>query len=554
MPWIPRLFDVAQRPIYSGALKCALAVVLAVSSLISSVGAQSRVLVTRGKELVVSYKPTRRSSSVGAYALEHLRLPSYLRVKHLMSRGRVAVVSQRSVVSVASAGPVEVDDADIKRECARILEANRGVPLHCEANVTRFLRRTPNDPQLDRLYGLTRMDARTAWEVTTGSPDIKVAIVDTGVYYNHTDLLENIALNLGELPNNGIDDDANGYVDDYFGYDFYDGDGDPADENGHGTHCAGIVGAKGDNGSDVVGINWTVGILPVRALGPRGGGSDADVAAGILYGVDRGASVVSLSLGGAGSSTVLENAIQYARDSGVLVVAAAGNDADDNDLYPTYPASTPLENVVAVAATDSSDKLATFSNYGTYTVHVAAPGAGIVSTYLGNQLATMSGTSMATPYVAGLLALMKAANPTLNYTQLKTALMVSSDPLASLNGKVVANGRVNAYRAVMTAASGEIPPAPTPIAAPGESGEARKLTISTKRYSRRTIIHGYIKTAARVALSDKRIYLSCKTISARRTKSDQDGYYAFKVSRPRRAERCFVKDSLNNRSRSIVVQ
>ena len=177
-----------------------------------------------------------------------------------------------------------------------------------------------------------------------------------------------------------------------------------------------------------------------------------------------------------------------------------------------------------------------------------------MSTYLANQFASMSGTSMATPYVAGLAALMKSANPSLGYAELKYALMASSDPLASLQDKVVANGRVNAYRAVITAQSGEIPPAPTPIAAPGENGEARKLTIGTRRYSGRTLIYGYIKTYAKEALADKRIYLSCKSISARRTKSDADGYYAFKVTRPRRAERCYVRDGLNNRSRSLTVR
>jgi subtilisin family serine protease len=395
------------------------------------------------------------------------------------------------------------------------------------------------------------MDAPNAWEVTTGSSDVIVAVVDTGVYYNHSDLTGNIALNNGEVPHNGIDDDGNGYIDDYFGYDFYSLDGDPVDENGHGTHCAGIIGARGDNGTGVVGINWTVGILPVRALGPRGGGSDADVAAGIQYAVDRGASIISLSLGGPSSSTVLDNSIQYARDAGVLVVAAAGNDSDDTDIYPTYPANTPLENIVAVAATDSSDRLASFSNYGANSVHVAAPGVGIVSTYLANQLVSMSGTSMATPYVAGVAALMKAVNPSYTYPELKYALMVSSDPIAGLQGKI-ANGRVNAYRAVMTALSGVTPP--PPVAAPGQSGTERKLTITTRRYSRRTIIHGYVKTVAKEALAGKRIYLSCKTISARSTKSDEDGYYAFKVSRPRKAERCYVRDSLNNRSRSVVIQ
>jgi subtilisin family serine protease len=400
------------------------------------------------------------------------------------------------------------------------------------------------------------MDAPNAWEVTTGSPNVIVAIVDTGVYYNHTDLIDNIVVNRNEIPHNGIDDDANGYIDDYFGYDFFARDGDPVDEHqqGHGTHCAGVLGASGDNGSGVVGINWRVGILAVRVLGADGGGSDANVAAGIQFAVHRGASIISLSLGGSSSSAVLENAIQYARDAGVLVVAASGNETENNDIFPSYPANSSLENVVAVAATDSTDRLASFSNYGANSVHVAAPGSRILSTHFADQLVTMSGTSMATPYVAGVAALMKAANPALGYRDLKWALIASSDPLTALRGKVVANGRVNAYRAVLTAASGVIAPPPTPVAAPGEDIEVRKITVSTRRYGRRTIVHGYIRTSAKQALAAKHVYLSCKTITARRTKSDEDGYYAFKVSRPRRAERCFVKDGLAARSRSIVVQ
>ena len=535
-------------------LRLVVATVIVVATLMSTADAQSRVLVQRGKEIVVSYKPSRASSAVGAYALQHLRLPSDLRVRDVRSHGRVAVVSHAAGLSMASAAPVEVDEADIQRECARILDANRGVPLHCEANMVRYIKRTPNDPNLGELYGLTRMDAQSAWDITTGSANVIVAVVDTGVYYNHTDLIGNIAVNHGEVPNNGVDDDANGYIDDYFGYDFFDQDGNPVDENGHGTHCAGIIGATGDNGSGVVGINWSVGILTVRVLGANGGGSDADVAAGIQFAVHRGASIISLSLGGATSSTVLENAIQYARDAGVLVVAAAGNESENNDIFPSYPASTSLQNIVAVAATDSSDALASFSNYGTSSVHVAAPGSRILSTYLANQFLNMSGTSMATPYVAGLAALMKSANPAMTYADLKYVLMASSDPVAELQDKVVANGRVNAYRAVVSAVSGVVAPPQTLEPATGKNDSIRKITISAKRYRRRTIIHGYVRSVSSEPLSNKSVLLSCKTISRRRTRSDEDGYYAFKVIRPRRAERCRVVDSLDNRSRSIVVR
>jgi subtilisin family serine protease len=246
--------------------------VLSPSSLLE---AQERVLVRRGKEIVVSYSPRRNSSAVGAYAVRHLRLPNGLKVREVMSHGAIAVVSSASTVSALNAGPVEVDMVDIARECARIYGANRGLPIHCEANLVRTASLVPNDPRLGDLYGLTRMDAANAWNITTGSPAVTVAVIDTGVQYNPT-----------------------GYTDDYFGYDFYAEDGNPTDEHGHGTHCAGIVGARGDNGQGVVGINWSVGILPVRVLGPDGSGSDADVAAGMYYAISRGASVLSLSLGG----------------------------------------------------------------------------------------------------------------------------------------------------------------------------------------------------------------------------------------------------------------
>jgi protocatechuate 3,4-dioxygenase beta subunit len=166
----------------------------------------------------------------------------------------------------------------------------------------------------------------------------------------------------------------------------------------------------------------------------------------------------------------------------------------------------------------------------------------------------MSGTSMATPYVAGLAALMKSANPAMTYADLKYVLMASSDPVAELQDKVVANGRVNAYRAVVSAVSGVVAPPQTLEPATGQNDSIRKITISAKRYRRRTIIHGYVRSVSSEPLSNKSVLLSCKTISRRRTRSDEDGYYAFKVIRPRRAERCRVVDSLDNRSRSIVVR
>jgi hypothetical protein len=267
--------------------------------------------------------------------------------------------------------------------------------------------------------------------------------------------------------------------------------------------------------------------------------------------VQRGASIVSLSLGGPDVSTVLDNAIAYAQSADVLVVAAAGNDSSDNDTYPSYPANSNYDNVVSVAATDSSDVLADFSNFGAASVDVAAPGRGILSTYRANSFVTMSGTSMATPYVAGVAALMKSVQPSFGYAALKQNIMNSSDQLPTLAGKTVSGGRVNAYRAVIAASSGVVP---TPIAEPGNADTARQLSIGSKRYSRRTLIYGYLKTSSKEAVAKKYVYLKCKTIAARRTKSDRDGYYAFQVSRPRQAERCYAYDTYKNRSRSVTVK
>lgn len=517
-----------------------------------SVHAQERKLVPRGKEIVVSYKPTRSSQSVGAYAIQHLRLPSDLRVKKVSPDGRVAVVSSAGV-SVASEAPVEVDASDIDRVCAAVVYANRGVPIICEANVMRYATRTPNDPYLSDLYGLSKMDAFSAWDLTTGSSSVVVAVIDTGVYYNHADLAGNMVVNASEIPSNLIDDDANGFVDDYLGYDFYDRDGDPVDEHGHGTHCAGIVGGRGDNATGVVGINWNVGILPVRVLGPGGGGNDADVASGIQYAVQRGASIISLSLGGADESSVLDNAIEYARAAGVLVVAAAGNDSTNNDSFPTYPASSSLDNVVAVAGSNSSDELASFSNYGRTSVDVAAPGQAIVSTYLADSYNSLSGTSMATPYVAGIAALMKAAKPALSYSDLKSVLINSVDQLDALQGKVVSGGRVNAYRAVVLALTNATP-VPTPNTQAGQEDTSRSLSVGTRRYGRGRLVFGYLRNSLKKPVEKAYVYLQCKTVKARRVRGDEDGYYAFRISRPRRAEKCYAYDAFKNRSRSITVR
>lgn len=522
----------------------------------STAWSQRRAVVLRGEEIIVSYEPSRDSFNAAEYVISHLRLPPGLVVSELYPTKNMATISTSATTGVRGA-PIEVDQSDVDRVCEQVLHVNRGIPLHCEANRLRFLSRTTNDPSLGTQYALTKLSAFDAWDFTVGAPSVVVAIVDTGVYYNHPDLSANIAVNAGEVPANGIDDDTNGYVDDYVGYDFYNHDSDPVDENGHGTHCAGIVAARGDNEVGVAGIAWGSSVLPVRVLGPGGGGNDGDVAAGVLYAAQRGAAVLSLSLGGDSPSAVIDSAIDYARSVGALVVVAAGNESNNNDVFPSYPANSEIDNIVSVAATDSADGLATFSssgsNYGLSTVDLAAPGKQILSTYLAGSYANMSGTSMATPYVAGVAALMKSVNPALTYADLKAGLFQSVDPLSSLKSKVATGGRINAYRAAYLASTG-VPLATTPISQPGQEDSVRRLTLASKRYGRRALLYGHIKNSVKVAVAKKYVYLQCDKITARRARSDSDGYFAFRVTRPRRSEKCYAYDSFQNRSRSVTVR
>jgi len=229
------------------------------------------------------------------------------------------------------------------------------------------------------------IDAPEAWDIHTGSSDVIVAVVDTGVDYNHRDLQANMWVNSGEIPDNGVDDDGNGYVDDIYGYDFINKDSDPIDDRGHGTHCSGTIAAEGDNGLDIAGVCWDGRIMALKFLGSDGYGNIDDAVTAFYYAVENGADVVSNSWGGGAYSYTLEQAIDYAHSQGVIMVAAAGND-DSNE--PEYPAA--YEHMVSVAATNSNDEKASFSNHGDW-VDIAAPGVDVLSLRAG-------GTSLGTTY------------------------------------------------------------------------------------------------------------------------------------------------------------
>jgi subtilisin family serine protease len=312
-------------------------------------------------------------------------------------------------------------------------------------------RRPRRDPQNGKVWGLFKISAPAAWNISRGDTQVVVADIDSGVDYNHEDLINNIWRNPREIPNDNKDNDSNGFVDDVVGWDFYNRDNRPWDDNGHGTHTSGTLGATGGNGAGISGVSPRVSIMPLKFLSRYGSGSTEDAILAINYAVKAGAHILSNSWGGDEYSQALQETIAAAGEKNVLFVAAAGNDGTDNDATPMYPASYDLPNIVSVAASDSNDLLADFSNFGFKTVHLAAPGDVIHSTLPSNRYGIMSGTSMACPVVAGAAALLKAHRPTLSAVALKDILLSSVDVAQAYQGKVRSGGRLNVERALQKA-------------------------------------------------------------------------------------------------------
>jgi subtilisin family serine protease len=264
------------------------------------------------------------------------------------------------------------------------------------ANNYEHISTVPNDPQFPNQWEMQDssgpgIDAPQAWDLTTGSSDVVVAVIDTGMAYTHVDLKDNVWANPGEIAGNGKDDDGNGYVDDVHGIDVVDGTSDPWDDNGHGTHVSGTIAAEGNNGIGVAGVSWKTKIMPLKFLDSNGYGSDDGAIACINYAIDmkvnRGVNLVAInaSWGGGYADAALENAIQAAGDAGIIFCAAAGNDGLDVDSTPEYPAAYPCSNIISVGASDSTDSAASFSNYGATNVDLFAPGTNILSTYIKSQ-------------------------------------------------------------------------------------------------------------------------------------------------------------------------
>jgi thermitase len=320
----------------------------------------------------------------------------------------------------------------------------------------------PNDPMFNEQWALNNSgqnggkanaDVRAieAWKKIQGSKEVVVAVLDSGVDYTHTDLATNMWIRPDNLPQ--YKDDELGTFNDLNGFNAADNLSDPMDDNGHGTHCAGIIGAEGNNDEGIAGINWKVEIMPLKFMGRGGFGTTKDAIEAINYAIDRkqngvNVRVINASWGSTMRSKALEDAIRAAGEAGILFVAAAGNDGTSNDRSPHYPSNYDLPNVISVAALDRNDNLASFSNFGAKTVHVAAPGKDILSTWLGDNYREASGTSMATPYVAGVAALILSSEPKLSVEKLRERVLKSVDKLDSLNGKVESGGRINAAKAL----------------------------------------------------------------------------------------------------------
>jgi len=334
--------------------------------------------------------------------------------------------------------------------------------------------RIPNDPGFKSQWAYTNpfnpaatIKATTAWDTTVGSSQVTVAVIDTGIDFNHPDLAANLWHNPGEVPGNGKDDDGNGYVDDYYGYNFVKNTGSPMDDNGHGTHVAGIIGAVGNNGIGVTGLAWNVKIMALKFMNSTGKGSTSDALRALNYAVQMGATISNNSWTSPAADSALEAGIRNAQSAGQIYVAAAGNNGKNNDLYKVYPASFTPDNIVAVAALDSTNRLASWSNWGPNTVAIAAPGSGVYSTLPGNRYGTMSGTSMATPFVTATLALVRELHPDWSYRQVIDRVLSTADPLPTLAGKVKA-GKLN-----VAAAVGPVGPPPPP---PGPDLAGAKVT------------------------------------------------------------------------------
>lgn len=417
-------------------------------------------------ELIVKFKDdTQKSSqmrlkSLGINKTEKIEL-SYGNL-YVVKFDHTAKSSQNLIAAIEADSNVEYAEPNF---IYSIVEPQKSLSMPGPMKPASYdsLNYSPNDPQFSQLWGLINtgsnepggrspgqqgadIDAARAWDLTLGSKQVKIAVIDTGIDYNHPDLVDNMWTNMAEKNGQpGVDDDGNGYVDDIHGYDFANNDGDPMDGHSHGTHCAGTIGAVHNNGIGVAGVMADVSLVGLKFLTDSGSGATANAIKAIDYATKIGVDIMSNSWGGGGRSQALEDAIKRARDAGILFTAAAGNSGTDNDSRPHYPSNYDVENVISVAAHTAGDSLASFSCYGKRTVHIAAPGHNILSTTKNGGYSVFSGTSMATPHVSGALGLLIAREGRLDVSAARERLMATSVPVNTYRRKVIKGGRLNAY-------------------------------------------------------------------------------------------------------------
>ncbi|HEX2234504.1 MAG TPA: S8 family peptidase [Thermoleophilaceae bacterium] len=333
--------------------------------------------------------------------------------------------------------------------------------LYAERDVLRSAAVTPNDRYYRSQWGLQMAGFPRAWDLTTGSSATSVGVLDSGVDFTHADLAPNIWRNQGESGDgretNGRDDDGNGLVDDWRGWDWVDDDGVPADPNGHGTHVAGTIGARGNDLRGVAGAAWRARIVPLRVLDANGSGRVSDIITAYAYAARARIPIVNASMSGQHFSQAELDTLRAAPQ--MLVVVAAGNESRDNDVTGSYPCNYPLPNVICVAASDQDDGLAGLSNYGRRSVDLAAPGTRILSTRPGGTWGLMSGTSMASPHVAGAAALITTLWPEASVAAKRAALLGTAERRPSLAGRTVSGARLDAGRAVSVEPSESLFPA-----------------------------------------------------------------------------------------------
>ena len=355
----------------------------------------------------------------------------------------------------------QIDTLQMPRATQTILDSLKKLPYvqYAEPDFIVKADMIPNDPSFNQLWGMHNtgqnggtpgadIKAPQAWDITTGDTNIIVGVIDTGIDYLHPDLSANIWTNWDEIPGNGIDDDNNGYIDDVHGWDFSNNDNNPMDDNFHGTHVAGTIGAVGNNGIGVAGVAWKVRLMPLKFLDHNGNGYTSNAISAIEYATENGARLTNNSWGGGEVSQALFDAINSANSAGILFIVSAGNNSSDNDNTPYYPSCFNLDNIISVASTDSKDSLSVFSNWGLSNVDIAAPGSSIFSTKPNNTYGELSGTSMAAPHVAGAAVLAWAKFPGFTHHQIKQQLLGSSDQKNHLLNKISSGGRLNSYHAV----------------------------------------------------------------------------------------------------------